>query len=393
VDLNGTVTLTANVTPSNAANKAVTWSSSAPGTVEVVAAGANPVTLRGLAVGNATITVTTADQSKTDTCTVVVSPPPNDSVYIATDFGLVKDGALLTGYGNGSAHLLDVCVVGANVHACGWRGNDAVYYLNGTETVLARTAGTTYAEAYRMYISGSNVYTTGYEYTESTGAATAMYWRNGARQTINFPTNTTFSMAKGIALLGADVYIAGYLEAGGGYPCILNVAQTDGNYMRWGSGTLTAGYCALDLLSDGTYLYPLLPYRFSRVTVSPLNEVVFYNGDCFLYRIYRGGTTTYGAGYLDDDDEFPPAWVSSQGEGTGVDHTLPWSEAGGIVWSEARGIFATSTGPRIYVCGYDALDVEGDDGLPVLWRNGNRLTVPAFAGKHGAANCVWVVEN
>ena len=63
-----TVTLTATVAPSNAANKTVTWSTSDPSIATV----SNGV-VTGVAAGTATITVTTADGGHTATCTVTVT--------------------------------------------------------------------------------------------------------------------------------------------------------------------------------------------------------------------------------------------------------------------------------------------------------------------------------
>ena len=76
----GQATLTATVQPDNAANKAVTWSSSNTAVATVNAAGQ----VTAVSAGTATITVTTADGSKTAICTVTVKD------------GKVKDWAELT---------------------------------------------------------------------------------------------------------------------------------------------------------------------------------------------------------------------------------------------------------------------------------------------------------
>lgn len=69
VGVNGTLQLTANIQPSNATNKAVTWTSSSNSIATVDTNGK----VTGKAVGTATITVTTADGKKTATCTVTVA--------------------------------------------------------------------------------------------------------------------------------------------------------------------------------------------------------------------------------------------------------------------------------------------------------------------------------
>lgn len=68
LEVGNTVTLTATVAPSDATNKAITWSSDDE-TVATVEEGV----VTAVAAGNATITVTTEDGSKTATCSVTVN--------------------------------------------------------------------------------------------------------------------------------------------------------------------------------------------------------------------------------------------------------------------------------------------------------------------------------
>ena len=75
--------LTATVEPSNATNKAVTWSSSDSSIVTVGADQTDntKATVKALKEGSATITATTADGNKNATCTVTVKEPPYTGKY------------------------------------------------------------------------------------------------------------------------------------------------------------------------------------------------------------------------------------------------------------------------------------------------------------------------
>ena len=73
--IGSTKQLSATVSPSNATNKSVTWSSSSSGVASVDSTGL----VTANAVGNTTITVKTADGNKTATCSVTVSETKKDA--------------------------------------------------------------------------------------------------------------------------------------------------------------------------------------------------------------------------------------------------------------------------------------------------------------------------
>jgi uncharacterized protein YjdB len=88
--------LVATITPSDATNKNLKWSSSNP-TVVTVTGTANTATVRAISVGEATITVTTEDGGYSDICTVIVMIPkpldvdptfPSDKADVAGKTGI-----------------------------------------------------------------------------------------------------------------------------------------------------------------------------------------------------------------------------------------------------------------------------------------------------------------
>jgi beta-glucanase (GH16 family) len=99
VEVGKSVQLSANVSPSNATNKAVNWSVSNTSIASVNASGS----VSGLAPGTVTVTARTADGNKTATATItVVSPPPVTVVIGDNVRGLKKTGNNLSFYVNGA---------------------------------------------------------------------------------------------------------------------------------------------------------------------------------------------------------------------------------------------------------------------------------------------------
>ena len=131
LSLDGTERLTAAVTPDNAADKTLTWSSSD----EAVAAVSSEGVITAVRAGHATITA--AAGGKTGTCAVTVNP----DIYVA-----------------------------------GTDNNAAVVWKNG-RTLYTLTDGKRYAGAYSVFVSDGVVYTAGVEYNGTKDVAKV--WRNG----------------------------------------------------------------------------------------------------------------------------------------------------------------------------------------------------------------------
>lgn len=130
-------TLTATITPANADNQAVTWSSNNTAVASVDQNGK----VTGVSAGTATITVTTQDGNKTATCTVTVPDPTADPVAV-TGVSLNKTSTSLT---VGSSETLTATVAPANAtnQAVTWSSNNtAVATVNQNGLVTAVAAGT-----------------------------------------------------------------------------------------------------------------------------------------------------------------------------------------------------------------------------------------------------------
>ena len=80
-----TATLTAIVSPENAANKTVRWTVGAEGIVDLIDSSDGSCTLRARSIGNVTVTATAEDGGFTATCTVTVVPVAAESVELNRD--------------------------------------------------------------------------------------------------------------------------------------------------------------------------------------------------------------------------------------------------------------------------------------------------------------------
>ena len=137
VNMGSTKTLTATVTPSNATDPSVTWSSGTPGVATVDSGVITPVS-----VGTTIITVTTNDGGKTATCNVTVQNVPVDSVT------LNNTSATISAEGTTAEKTITlvptVLPASANVKTVTWQSSSpSVATVDSNGVVTAVSAGKT----------------------------------------------------------------------------------------------------------------------------------------------------------------------------------------------------------------------------------------------------------
>lgn len=233
--LNGTVRLTANLIPSYAENRNVTWGTSNASVATVTTAGV----VTGHSLGEATITVTTQDGGFMADCAVtVVTELTIMNVYTA-GYNLNMVSGLLATYRpiwgkNNQSWLLDPTAYdwgwgygvsvddNGDVYIAGWDDNtpglikrrQAQLWKNGVPAPLAKPFGEdTTSTARAIFISGADIYVGGIVVEFLAGGSGVIYhpyiWKNNAPQRL--PTVYELEgCVTSLSAAGANVYAVGY---------------------------------------------------------------------------------------------------------------------------------------------------------------------------------------
>lgn len=259
ISIGDTYQLVATVTPSNATNKAVTWSSSNTSVARVSSNGL----VTAVGAGSAVITVTTQDGGYTATCNIAVPNPAPvvDGIVISGYGGAVNIGSSFTlhvyyHYSDGTTGTTDI----ANANS--WSGYGNNFSISGSGTFTATYEGSCYI----TYSTGgytAQVYATASRYVSSiaiTSYSTPVALGSGAVQwgitaTWRYATNgyTTTTQTSGVSWSSDNSGIASVNSSGQVSPVAVGSTTIRTSYSGKSAShsiTVTSQALSLTLSSD-----------------------------------------------------------------------------------------------------------------------------------------------
>jgi hypothetical protein len=217
----------------------------------------------------------------------------------------------------GSANA--VYTSGNNTYIAGTDSTKAVYWKNGSETVLDNITDTS-SSASAVFVSGNDIYIAG------TRGYNAVYWKNGNVVTLtNYNVPTQHVRVNGISVLNGDAYVVGYVF----------YAATPFPYMNyWANGVATDLNTGYDLSSPNN--------NFGEVC-----------------SVCASGKDLYIAGMVETTNQM-------------INHAVYWKNGVETVLTcSAANSFANSicvSGNDVYMAGYEYN--AGQPKYAVYWKNG-----------------------
>lgn len=335
-----TETLAATLTPENATDPTVEWSSNYTDIATVDDAG----NVTALKKGDATITAKAGNV--TATCLVTVKEP---TVYVA-----------------------------------GYIGNVATIWKNGEPISL--TDGKNVASAKCVYVSGSDVYVTGTEREEGKLGAKLLFWKNGTPTTLTDGKHLADFTSQSIAVSGNDVYVVG-TERNDAYN---NVAILWKNGVRKNLTDGTGDAYAYAVFVSGTDVYVGgLQYNAAKAhneaTVWKNEDApVILDKDHYISNInslFVSDGNIYAAGYTESS-------MTSPSVATLWENNTPKALSDGTKNTYTSSIFVS--GNDVYIAGNEMIDTT--HCIAILWKNGVRTNLSDGAMKTEAYS-VYVLGN
>ncbi len=398
-----TETLEATVTPEDATNRKVEWKSGD----ETIATVDETGTVTAIAPGATTITATTEDGEKSDTCTVTVTADgvrvtgveldkeeltlfvgdeetiqatvlPEDATNRNVEWesgdetiAIVDETGTVTAIAPGKTTITvtteegeksDACTVTVKsipvVYVAGYEnsgaGQKAVLWIDGVATQLSELE----SNAASVFVSGDDVYVAGMVFNENY-MRIATLWKNGVAQPLSDKTTITNS----VFVSDDDVYIAGIEYAGRNVP-----------YARfWENGTMSN-------INEGSYSNARSVFV-SDGDVYVAGDESTANGDSaatlwvngemqtlstaysFAYSVCVSDGDVYVAGYEYNASNVPCAAIWKNGV---IQQLNDGASGSSFAYS------VSVSGGDVYVTGYAMIDMVRK---AMLWKNGTAQTL------------------
>jgi uncharacterized protein YjdB len=377
----GAGTLTAAVLPADAVGQDLEWTSSNAG-VASVAGGGLSATVTGVARGTAVIRAT-APNGRSATCAVTVAEPQGPGVFVAGNFGLLKDGA----FAMRDAYMRAVHVDARNnVHATGTDSDGrAVYVWNGMAAVLPSDQWATgEAGGYGMHVTGDDhVYIAGYQSDGS--KLQPRLWVDGAGVPLG-SSDYAYLYAPSVCVHGGDVYVLGVFSAN---PWFLGAGA-----VVWRNGALHSFAPAYSDIAEsiavaaaGT-VYVGGNYGLIAIDAFANNKTVSYSrvldaggrpNYWHINSLHIVGGDVHAAGWQDESAVYYDVGRNK--------HVLPRDAERN--YAEASCVSVSENGD-VYIAGFD--HAGGSDRLAMLWVNGvpESLAAPNAADGYSSALSVSV---
>ena len=193
LNVSGTKTLTATVLPENATNKSVSWSSN-----NTAVATVNNGVVTAVALGSATITVTTSDGNKTAICAITVAPVPVTGVSLNYSLTTRVPGDLFS-------LTATILPLNATNKALSWSSNDETVATVDNGLVTTKSPGI--ATIVVTTVDGN--FTAVSSLTVATGCSTATPGWGTSLGTVSFATSQEWTISdNGITQIWSDAVLA-----------------------------------------------------------------------------------------------------------------------------------------------------------------------------------------
>ena len=267
ISVGSTETLTATITPSNATNKNVTWTSSSTN-VATVSNG----TVTAVAVGTTVITVRTADGGYTDTCTVTVTAAPTITYQLEADDSELK-------FNSGTNH---VYALGVKVYQ----------YVNGVKGDMVKS------DSVNVDTSSLGIKTVQYTYNATVYSTTIKVTNNGTTYSEPTPTphTATFNLSNdsGKKFSTSNKTVQGWTVNLGGTTNVETSGSGSSGYNKFGSSSSSFSSLIFSYSLANDAQVSSVSIKCCRSNTALSTNLVAYTLDSNNNKIYltaSGGTT------------------------------------------------------------------------------------------------------